>query len=383
MRHRRGHRLVDLWEALSAAWGAVTSGRAWKAEQDRYGVLGWVRTVEATHGPAGWHLHIHALVVFDAPTSVEMAGEMAGRMFGRWSRALARRGLEAVEDKGGLDCRMVAMTGESIERVAEYLSKITHEITSPTTKDARGGNRSPFAILRDALSTGLAEDCELWLTWERASHGRKQLTWSRDLRSWAGLHVERTDDEIVAEDDLHGEDVLIVSNESWKLVRVEVSDLLDAVEIGGVAAAIRWLDSRGCRWSRPRPRGGGVPPSGPTGHRGTSQSHNSRLPSGGYPTLWTVVCGQTAVSWRCGSGAWRWLIMCSGPGAGIALGPVRVFTRRHRRTARSRRRRHPGRAVPPAFGHRPRVDGTEPTAGPGVRSKPYAHARRDGLARRV
>ena len=66
----------------------------------------------------------------------------------------------------------------SLDRTADYLAKITSEITSPSTKEGRDGNRAPFAILRDALATGLAEDCELWLTWEKVSHNRRQLTWS-------------------------------------------------------------------------------------------------------------------------------------------------------------------------------------------------------------
>lgn len=255
MRHHSGQRLADLWEALSAAWRAVTSGRAWTKEQASWGVLGWVRTVEATHGEHGWHLHVHAVVVFDGPVSLELAAELGGRMFGRWQRALGRRGLSAVEDRGGLDVREVRMVGDSIERVAEYLSKITSEITSPSTKDGRYGNRSPFAILRDALTTGLADDCELWLQWEQASHGRKQLTWSRDLREWAGLHVERSDEDIVAED-LRGDDVLAIAPESWPAVRLHVADLLDTVELGGLPAAQRWLTSRGLRWSLPSQRRG-------------------------------------------------------------------------------------------------------------------------------
>ncbi|WP_433506759.1 protein rep [Pseudonocardia halophobica] len=258
MRHHRGHDLKVLWDALSAAWGAVTSGRGWTADRERFGVLGWVRTVEATHGPNGWHLHVHALIMFDTPVSVELAGELAGRMFGRWARALGRRDLDAVADRGGLDVQVVRMAGESVRATADYLSKITLEVTSPSTKVSRDGNRSPFAILRDALADGLADDVELWWSWEQASHGRRQLTWSRDLRAWAGLHREATDEEIVSED-LHGDDVLALEPQSWPLVRAEVADLLDALETGGVPAAARWLDSRGARWHRP----GGVPPTPP------------------------------------------------------------------------------------------------------------------------
>ncbi|WP_445942253.1 protein rep [Pseudonocardia sp. T1-2H] len=255
MRHNRGHRLDALWDALTAAWAAVTSGRGWTADQRAFGVLGWVRTVEVTHGEAGWHVHVHAVVALDGPTSPDLMDELGGRMFVRWERKLSKLGFSAVADKGGLDVRPVRMTGESIESIADYISKITSEITSPTTKEARSGNRSPFAILRDALSTGLESDVLLWLVWEKVSHNRRQLTWSRALRDWAGLHREKSDDEIVSED-RHGDDVLVIPRESWDRVRDELPDLLDAVEIGGLDAAISWMRSRSLEFILPSQKRG-------------------------------------------------------------------------------------------------------------------------------
>jgi hypothetical protein len=254
MRHDRGDLLSDLWDALTSAWGAVTSGGAYVRDQETFGILGWVRTVEVTHGAAGWHVHVHAVVCLDGPTSPEMMDELGGRMFARWERKLSKLGFSAVQDRGGLDVRPVRMTGDSIEQVAGYISKITHEITSPSTKEGRSGNRAPFAILRDALETGNADDVELWWAWEKVSAGRKQLTWSKALRSWAGR--EKSDDEIASED-RGGESVLVLPHATWTAVRQEVADLLDAVELGGVPAGQRWLRSRGLAFLTPQPR----PPS--------------------------------------------------------------------------------------------------------------------------
>ncbi|WP_156067632.1 protein rep [Pseudonocardia halophobica] len=253
MRHRRGQRLADLWTALSAAWGAVVSGRQCERERDTWGLLGWVRVVEATHGEHGWHLHVHALAVFDGPISDLMAEELGGRWFARWQRALARRGMDAVEDRGGLDVRAVQMTAASLEQVSDYLAKITAEVVASSAKEGRDGNRSPFAILRDALATGLADDCELWWEWEQASFNRRQVSWSRDLRAWAGLRTERTDDDIVAED-LGGEDTIGVTPEAWPAVRLHVAELLDLAETQGVDAVKAWLTARCLDWFLPAPR---------------------------------------------------------------------------------------------------------------------------------
>lgn len=121
-----------------------------------------VRVVDATHGEHGWHLHVHALVALYTPAARELVGELAGALFGRWERALVRKGLAApIENRGGPGLRAVDLGAGSIDATAEYLAKITCEITGSSAKQARGGNRSPFAILRDTLATGLAEDCEL------------------------------------------------------------------------------------------------------------------------------------------------------------------------------------------------------------------------------
>lgn len=256
MRHRAGQRLTDLWKALSAAWRSVTSGRAVERERTRWGVLGMVRVIEATHGEHGWHVHVHALVAFDGPMSTDLARELGGEMFGRWERALVRRGLAApLEDRGGLDVRAVDLGSGSIDAVSDYLGKITAEVTGSAAKEGRRGNRSPFAILRDALATGVADDVELWWEWETASKGRKQIAWSHGFREWAGVGRERTDEEI-AEDDMGGEDSITIDPEDWPAVRERVDELLDVAETEGAAAAGAWLTAHGWRWSwaKPTPR---------------------------------------------------------------------------------------------------------------------------------
>ncbi|WP_300016877.1 protein rep [Pseudonocardia sp.] len=262
-RHRAGQSLAELWNGVSGGWRAVTSGRAVERERAAFGVLGQVRVVEVTHGENGWHVHVHVLVAFDGPLSREMAQELGGAWFGRWERALVRKGLAApLEDRGGLDVRPVDMGTGSLDAVAEYLSKITCEITGGSAKEGRRGNRSPFAILRDALDTGLADDVELWWEWEQVSRGRRQVAWSKGFREWAGARRELTDEEI-AEQDHGGEDVLAVEPESWPALRPHLAELLDVAERDGPAAAAEWLTARRIGWFRCRR--GTRPVAGPSG----------------------------------------------------------------------------------------------------------------------
>jgi Replication protein len=244
MRHHQGHKLTDLWQALSAAWHGVISGSQWREDQELGGLLGWVRVVEATHGRNGWHLHIHALVCWKESVSLPLAQEIGDRMWQRWTRVLERKGFTSWKQRGGVDVRMASLGTDNLSR---YFTKLAREITYSHTKESRGG-RSPFGIVTDGLRTGDADDLALWGEWEQSSFGRRQLTWSlgeHDLRKLAAL-AEQSDEEI-AEEDLAGEDVLALPSPTWDaLLAAELTtDLLDAAEVGGVTAACAFLTGRG------------------------------------------------------------------------------------------------------------------------------------------
>lgn len=307
MRHNRGHGLAEEWDALSSGWRSCFGGPAWVGrtgrprkngtrkitvgDRDKLGVLGTVRTVEATHGTAGWHLHIHALIFFQeadpwgpvaaANAAVNMPAEMgsefadnlatatrkkrlpdtpeavekkfADSLFERWSRGVQKAGLPAPLREHGIDLKRVADGGEAF--LADYLTKNSADASAPRsealtpaarvgleaaagqiTKKAKGGGRTPFQILRDAVAADAekpvkeryhwrrpkgwreekigdgervwlctdkeSEDCgtvrsldpvtgtaysipsadwALWHEWETASRGRRQILWSQRI----------------------------------------------------------------------------------------------------------------------------------------------------------------------------------------------------------
>ncbi|RZT87105.1 hypothetical protein EV383_4012 [Pseudonocardia sediminis] len=254
LRHNRSHSLRACWDALSYAWSKVTSGKHYVAEQGQFGIVGWARCVEVTYGEtSGWHVHLHALVILDSPTSPEMLDELAGRWWTRWERALNRKAFTAVADRGGLDVRPVQMHEGSADEIARYFNKIAAEVVGQSTKEGRCGNRTLFQVLRDGLQTGNADDLERWFDYEQVSRGRKQFTWSRGLRDWAGIGAHRSDEEI-AESDTGGETVLFIDPESWPSVRASVTGLLAATEANGLAGAQSWLTDRGARWFFPPDR---------------------------------------------------------------------------------------------------------------------------------
>ncbi|GAA4798715.1 hypothetical protein GCM10023200_39260 [Actinomycetospora chlora] len=243
LRQRRG-----CWDVLSDAWARVTSGGAWKADQELFGgLLGWARVVEVTDGDNGWHVHIHALLCFGAQVSAELvAGSVGARMFSRWRAALERKGFNASEEHGW-DLRRVQLGDGDL---ADYFTKIAYEVTGSHRKEGRrAGGRTPMQLLADAVDAQEETAMARWWEWEQASEGRRQLTWSiggRDLRKLAGLGAEVTDDEVVAED-LEGEVTLeLTSNDYCVLQRTQREpELLAVAEMGGLMAARGWLRALG------------------------------------------------------------------------------------------------------------------------------------------
>lgn len=252
VRHKRGDSLKSLWDGVTHAWARVTSGKGWKASQERMGLVGWARATEVTHGKHGFHVHVHAVLVMEKRSHKEIT-EFGESMFGRWSAGLANKGFTAVANSGGLD---VSISAGSAEQLGHYVTKmggtaekLALEATHGALKKARGENRSPFQIIRDFFDTGDTQDLAIWLEWERGSKGRKMLTWSKNLRAWAKLETEKSDEEIAAED-LMGEDLVLLPPATWAALRSRSWEILDYADKGR-ESLIQWLDSQGMRWLEP------------------------------------------------------------------------------------------------------------------------------------
>ena len=219
----------------------------WKDDQELFGgLLGWARVVEVTDGDNGWHVHVHALLCFGEQVSAELvAGSVGARMFSRWRAALERKGFDASEEHGW-DLRRVQLGDGDL---ADYFTKIAHEVTGSHRKDGRrAGGRTPMQLLAEAVKTYEESALARWWEWETASEGRRQLTWSagaRDLRKLAGLGAEATDEDVAAED-LDADTRLVLTADTWDCVeRGQLGpELLSAAEAGGMDAARNWLTAR-------------------------------------------------------------------------------------------------------------------------------------------
>ena len=245
VRHRYADELAAMRQGLANAFRRFTRGEPWLRFQERVGFVGSVRALEVTHGGNGWHPHLHvALLVTDGAA---LADELAW-LRERWQACVVRELGPAAEpdELHGVDLRPCHR--------ADYLAKLGLEVTAPSGKGARDGNRTPWQIAADICAETNAEDprspeaqerdVALWKTWSRDMRGARMLTWSRGLRAAAALGEEATDEEIVEGDGDNDRTITLVPAAVWDRVRKIpglTAQLLAVAETEGAAGVDLYL----------------------------------------------------------------------------------------------------------------------------------------------
>ena len=205
-RHHAKQDLATIWEGLGAAWRAVEQSRGVRAERERLGLVGFVRRIEASWGPTfGWHLHIHAVAFFEREPSEEQLEVFGDALHSAWSARLVKHGQQAPLRGPGVDVKLLDLANPAAA-VAGYITQRTtpEGMAARELADAMGGkrgkrgNRTSWELLADAMD-GDKQARKMWHEWERASKGKRALTWG-PIKRLLGLN-EPTDDELAADDD--------------------------------------------------------------------------------------------------------------------------------------------------------------------------------------
>lgn len=259
MRHHRGQPLEDLWRAAGKAWSKATSGKCWKVDVDLFEVGGWVRVWEVTHGRNGWHVHVHLVLILAGDVKATELDTLCGPMFGRWSRALQREGLEAPL----LRAQDWHLIGGDSDEVAHYLTKFAGstvagadalglELTHVQAGRSRSSLKtSPVWSLLDEVGRSTA-GLGRWHEWERGSKGKRQVGWMAGTRERFGLpEAERTDEEIAQEEaGTQDDDLILLSRAGWSMLVADwerLPMLLMTAESSGLRGVRAMLD----RWEVP------------------------------------------------------------------------------------------------------------------------------------
>lgn len=251
IRHSLGDQCGELRKTLSWAWDQVLRSGAMRRIRDRYNIIGYVRSLEITHGANGWHPHLHVLW-FARDLSEADEAHVSGAMFDRWVHVMARRGYEITEK--GFDFKRAY----NAETAAEYVAKwgTGAEIAKGAQKGGRKGGRSPWQLLDDA-DHGCNRSAALYLEYAKAFKGARHLTYSRGLRDLYQLEPEADDEQLALMDDGDAPEF----EKGGELYRFDKSTWKDVIKSRLTAAVLAAAEKNGCEGVDGLLMDHGIPPS--------------------------------------------------------------------------------------------------------------------------
>ena len=155
-------------DSILETWSAAFSTGSWMSDfRNRFGLLGWVRTIEATFPEGGFHPHIHAAFLFASQRN----GAQVESLIQRWLVCAERQGLRASyrAQKG-----YYVAQGRDREKVAFYLCE-----QNAIRQSKNGKGRTPGDLLHAVFETGDADDLQLLLGFHEAVAGKRKISNSR------------------------------------------------------------------------------------------------------------------------------------------------------------------------------------------------------------
>lgn len=251
--HSAGDSIEDLsskmCEALASFWRERQIAK-WKKSRS---VVGNIRSFEVRYGLNGWHPHFH-LIIF----SQESILDDTDILLKKWQACCVRAGLD-MPNEYGLDIQDGSKAGEYICKFGsdgEILhtksgDKVTwdaaDEMTKGNTKRGKTGSLSPWDILRGIADSDDNDELHrlrmLFLFYSRAMKGLPQIKWSRGLRKIFELQAEKSDEEIVSEQDDSAKLLCHLTTDEWRhLIKTKARAIvLELAENGGSEAVARYL----------------------------------------------------------------------------------------------------------------------------------------------
>lgn len=208
LRHERADPLALTLDTCLDGWRALMRGRWWAGGRDvpgvrdRYGIEGYIRAVEVTHGQSGWHPHVHVLLFTGESLSDQGIQLLGDEFHGRWADIAQKRTGRRPDRTHGVDVQRVDGDGKIL---AQYLGKIqdekkpkwtaSAELARSDVKNGRSGSLVPFQFLDDG-DMPAPQRRRLWAEYVEATRGRRAITWSRGLKKRYDVG-EKSDEEIL------------------------------------------------------------------------------------------------------------------------------------------------------------------------------------------
>lgn len=210
--HGMGDDLEDLYSGMLAAWRSTSTARAGKALRKALDLVGYIRVLETTDGPNGYHPHFHVLCFFRNACTDETV--KAG-FYPLWRDACIKKGFGVISECFGVQV-------QGAEAAAAYVSKgswsIAHEMAKGNAKRARNGGDSMMDLLRKSADGDLRARGR-FVAYAQAIHGKRHMYWSNGLKDL--LRVEDLTDEEIAARAEEGQHELIfasLTDEDWRVL---------------------------------------------------------------------------------------------------------------------------------------------------------------------
>lgn len=237
--HHHGDDLKTLLDMFTNARRLLRNRKDFKKWAAEIGLQGSVRALETTHGFNSWHNHTHELLFCQDPCDGRARVPDARDILPAWQKACIDAGLNMPNEHG-----LIIDMGD---KAAKYASKwgIEDELTKAHIKKGRDGDRkSPFDLLREVLNNGCVQSAKLFREYAGEFKGRKQLSWSKGLRSLLALDVELTDEEIAAQIEEGSFLLGSLTPEQWKVVLSanKRGELLEVAKTSGLAGVLKFIE---------------------------------------------------------------------------------------------------------------------------------------------
>lgn len=194
--HARTDRLERTRSAVTEAWRNCIQGKAWVAARERFAIVDTTRALEVTHGPNGWHPHLHCLIYVRRRLTPQRREAMRRWFAERWADAAVNNGLGAPDKRHGLRI-------DDADREGRYLAKMGYELSSEIHKEAKCSkcndvtpsrwgagrrrcakcgheqNRNVWQMFEDLGTHQEPRDRALLKQWWTEIPGARRLTWAK------------------------------------------------------------------------------------------------------------------------------------------------------------------------------------------------------------
>lgn len=214
-----------------------TNRPSFKRIAERIGLVGRVRALEVTHGQNGWHSHYHILFFTESPIDAESLPVLETEMLKLWQSACVSAGLPEPNENGFKLAAGNAAAGD-------YVSKwgAAEEMTKSVSKTGQqAGQVTPFGLLA-AHAGGDTKAAGLFREYAKCFKGKRQLVWSKGLRDLLQLGIEKTDEQLAAEDIAPATEFMQVPLNVWQsVVRRRARGSLIAACQGGLDSVYDFL----------------------------------------------------------------------------------------------------------------------------------------------